>query len=75
MPADTNRLNENAKTDYFRYNIPITIEEACIDNTSQMEEVKRCVQLLPHGVQDRNNAVSALLNRQPLFQTGGHPKI
>ena len=57
----SNRLDENTKADYFRFNISIPIGEACIDDTDQMKELKKCVHLLPHDLKDRINAASALL--------------
>ena len=57
----TNRLDDNVKADYFRFNIPISVEETSIENPNHMNDLRKYVHLLPHGLKDRINAASALL--------------
>lgn len=56
-----NRLNNNIKIDYFRFNIYIFTEKTFIDDTNQMKNLKKCVQLFFNDLKNRINATSVLL--------------
>ena len=63
-----NRLDENTRADYFRFNIAIHEEETRIDDVEQMEMLKNYVQLQPHGQADRVKMASALLAASFYFE-------
>lgn len=64
----TNRLNDNIKTDYFRFNIFISPKETFIENPNHMNDLRKCVHLLFHGLENRINATSALLTANFYFE-------
>lgn len=68
-----NRLDDNIKADYFRFNISISAEETSIDDANQMENLRRSVSLLPNGLEDRINAASALLTASFYFELQSIP--
>lgn len=63
-----NRLNENAKIDYFRFNIAIRKKEIQIDNVNHMKMFKNYVQLQSHDRDDRINIAFALLTTNFYFE-------
>ena len=69
-----NRLDDNAKSDYFRFNIPIN-EEVMMDAIDQMEDLRRCVQLQPSGQEDRIKTAVALLTATFFFELEGIPLL
>ena len=63
-----NRLNENVRADYFRFNIIIHEEETRIDDVKQMKMLKSCVELQSHDRDDRIKMTSALLATSFYFE-------
>jgi len=70
-----NRLDDNAKADYFRFNIPISEDEARIDGIEQMEELRRYVQLQPSGHDARVKTAVALLTASFFFELEAVPLL
>lgn len=70
-----NRLDDNAKADYFRFNIPISEDEARIDGIEQMEELRRYVQLQPSGHDARIKTAVALITASFFFELEAVPLL
>ena len=73
-----NRLDENVRSDYFRFNISLPEVDLCLDNINQTDELKQCVRLQPSGEDDRKETACAVLaatfyfelTRIPFFEAG-----
>ena len=63
-----NRLDDNAKVDYFRFNILISEKKARIDDIDQMKDLRRYVQLQSSDHDDRVKIAVALLMASFYFE-------
>lgn len=70
-----NPLDEDAKADYFRLNIPLRGSEPRLDDVKQMEDLREYVQLQPSGHEDRIQIASALITTSFFFELERKPII
>ena len=63
-----NRLDEDLKADYFRFNVSLSGPEPRLDDVHQMGQLRKCVQLQPNGLKNRVKTASALLSAAFFFE-------
>ena len=68
-----NRLDENVRSDYFRFNIPLRAIEPSLDNVDQTGELKQCVRLQSSGEHDRKETAGAVLATTFYFELARTP--
>jgi hypothetical protein len=56
-----NRLDENARNDYFCFNVSVLAQKSRLDDVTQMKKLKKYVHLQFDDSENRINTVSALL--------------
>lgn len=69
----TNRLDDKAKDDFFRLNIPFTGDEPRLDDVQCVDGLRQSVRLQPQGAKDRTDVTFALLVASFYFELDAIP--
>lgn len=70
-----NGLDDRSQDDYFRFNVSLPGEEPAIDDTNQMNEMRKSVHLQTHSLQNCIDTASALLISSFFFELTTPPQF